>query len=284
MKKQTLESWIIEALTDDEKTGGCSVLALMHASGGVEKELHSVRLGNKQWTERDLAEMFRNKAQSYCQELPGVHFFVVLAFYGESTEPQARHPFRLQGELELGDLGTEAPDDRGIRQQNMRHQEAVLMTGYKMMALSSDNQNQMMGMLLKELIATRQQNGQLLEGLQSALLQKAQDVHAFRIEEMKLQHTNMLWEKGMNYLPSAANKLLGKEVFPTSTVDASLMEMVAKDLIANPDKIPVLQGTFSPDVWAAIVNRLHGIMSEKKKAEELAARVTKDGAADAEGA
>src|SRR5580692_8440731 len=129
-KHVTLEQWIREAMTDEDKEQPCSAFSLMHMSpnGNATKEVHSVQLAGKAWEAPKLAIFFQSKAEGYAQDLGGIHTFLLHAFYGE-PEPRATHPFKIiDGELSSGGASqytAESPDAKGLVQQLMRHLETT---------------------------------------------------------------------------------------------------------------------------------------------------------------
>lgn len=294
MKKQTLDSWIHEALVDDQKDGSCVAMTLVHIANGVPHEIYGMKFGNRQYDPTELANTFRHKAQGYCQELPGVQYFSLYAFYGKvdpdtgevrgSQEPQAKHPFRLQGEVEFeGGFTSEEPTERGMKQQGMRLTEQLVGGSFGMIRVTFENQNQLLDKMLRLQTVTMDQNQQLIQGLQAALLQKAQENHTYRLEELKAERTNEMISKGIGMLPGIANKVLGKEVFPESQVDSNLIEMIVKDLLAHPEKVPQLQSMFPQEVWAPVMTRMVDIANRLQKVQALNAKVTKAGEEDAAG-
>src|SRR5688572_15742380 len=98
---QTLKQWLDEAVGDKEKDGDLTMLSCVHMTGTVEKEVHTIRFGAKKWTTQELAELFQRKCKNHCSELSGVQQFMLLAFYGGRSEPEARKPFRIQGEADI---------------------------------------------------------------------------------------------------------------------------------------------------------------------------------------
>ena len=156
-RKQALADWIREALDDPDKEGPCTALSLVHVtgtSGGpFYEEIHTVKIGSKAYDPHALDKMFMHKAQSYAQELTGVQSFCLFAFYNNLSEPGAKHPLRISGELDFGGLATEGPTESGKTSQNMRLTEAIVQGSFRQNTVTFD-------MLIRTMDVVTRQNSQ----------------------------------------------------------------------------------------------------------------------------
>lgn len=262
-KRQSLESWIREALTDPEQDKPCSALGLVHNVGGTEREVYTVKLGNpaQKWTEQSLAEMFLHKAEGHSQDLPGVQTFTLLAFYGTS-EPGTSRPFTTRGVLDYDSWGltTEGPTEQGKTQQNMRLTEALVQGSFKQNAYTFDKLESLVGTLGGFATRTMKQNEELMDTIKVMVAEQATNRHAFQMEQLKMERENQLIAEGTKLLPSLANTLTGKQIFPQSNADSALIEKLAQSL--NEDQIRMLSQKLPADVWAMLGQRL---LQEMKK-------------------
>lgn len=273
--KQSLESWLIEAMTDEDKDATISAISLVHIVGehGSEREIHAVRFGTKVWKETDLAELFKGKAMSYCQDLPGSQLFCLNAYYGETKEPLARHPFRVSPSTELGGLGaltTEAPNETGVRQQSMRLTEALVQGAFRERALLMDNilrSNELLARHNQRLIEEQQH---MTESVRAMLLQQVTASHEMKLKELEQEQKTLLLSKASELLPSVLNSLSGKEIVPKESEDAALMRVIAAAL--KPEHVQLLNSTLPPEVMGPLANRLAEILQEKEKREAEAKR------------
>lgn len=272
MGRQSLESWLVEAMVDEEKPGKCAAISLVHivGEGGIEREIYAVRFGTKVWKETELAELFRHKANGYCQDIPGSQLFCLLAYYGESKEPLARHPFRVNPSTEIGGLGaltTEAPNETGQRQQNMRLAEALVQGAFRERALLIDQllrSNEILGRHNRQLIEEQQV---MTENYRALILANATTNHEFKMKELAAQQQGAMLQAAKEYLPVVVNALTGKEIIPNETVDSALLKLIASHI--TPDHVNTLASTLPPEVMGPLAKRLVDIRTdiEKKEAE-----------------
>jgi hypothetical protein len=250
--KQTLESWIHEAMTDGDKEHSISALSLVHMVGQAEREIHSTKFGSKQWTARDLAQLFRHKAESYCQDIPGVQSFCILAFYG-TDEDEARHPFMINGDTDLGGLSTESPDAKGMTQQGMRHIEAITQINLRGVAHNTDTAVRMNEMLLRMNADLMKENREGFALMKEVLAAQALNRHEFVMKEKQYERSTQERRKWLDYAPVLLNTVLGSEVFPQSSEDTTLIESIADSL--SEEDLMKLSSTLKPEVLGPIAAR-----------------------------
>lgn len=271
--KQTLSQWIEEALTDgdkiteDGKVKPCTGLVLHHfQSNGLEKEVHGVRLGARAYNAQDLGKLFEHKAQSFSQELPGVQQFVLYAFYGDDREPTARHPFKVRGEtLASEGLMTEGPDERGRTQQSMRLTEAIVQGSFRKDMHVFDT-------LVRSLEITSMD----ANTMRKDMLSMFQGMKELMIENLKLQYdrgkelqNRQLLGQLVGLAPALVNSIAGKDVFPQSSVDTNLVEMLAKSL--NPESAQALMRMLPPNVVAPLMGRIEEVLQQEVLKEKARA-------------
>lgn len=275
--KQTLSSWIREVLTDTEKEGPVKLIALCHMlSGGRDVELDSVKFGYKQWNPDELGKRFQGKAESYSQDLQGVQRFCLMAFFshkGEGSdemitdeEPKARHPFAISSvSYEDGGLDSEGPTPTGLVQQSMRHSEAAVQMGMRMMSVAFDNMAGMQRMLVEENRALRQENAEAINIIKAVILDKAANDKAAVIQQLQFQRDTEERKQWMHLIAPLANTILGHEIFPQGMVDVSLVEGIVESL--SPDDIKMLAAKIPPEKWGPFAQRAQKLL-ESKRIEE----------------
>lgn len=263
--KQSLSSWLVEAMTDEEKGKPISAISLVHVVGehGSEREVHAIRFGTKVWKETDLAELFMHKASSYCQDIPGSQLFMLLAYYG-SSEAQARHPFRVSPPTDLG-LATEPPTDVGVKQQSMRLTEALVQGAFRERALLMDNvfRNYELMSRHNERLMSEQQA--MAEQMRVMIIEKATLGHEQRMAELAEEQKKQLVEKGLELLPAVVNSLTGKEVVPQETADSALIKAVAHNI--KHEHVKALASVLPAEVMGPLAARLAQLLDEKEKKE-----------------
>jgi hypothetical protein len=261
LAKQALESWIHEALTDADKEKPCSAFRLVHMVGSGEREVHIPRLGSKQWLARDLAQLFRHKAESFCQEIAGVQTFCLLAYY-EKDEPEARHPFLINGDNDLHGLSTEGPDEKGLRMQGMRHLEALTQLNHRSIAHAIDTLANLNQSLMRENLEVRRENREGFTLVKELLAAQALNRHEFKMKELEFERSTEERKKWLDFAPSLVNTILGSEVFPQSTEDTSLLESIADSL--SEEDLMKLSSVLKPEVLGPIAARFEKHFKAKK--------------------
>ncbi len=278
MAKQTLESWIHEAMIDGDKDQAITGFNLAHVGSG-ETDIHHIKFGSKAWTPSEVSQLFRHKAEGFAQDLPGVQTFVVYAFYGKN-EPEAKHPFTVTGTLDTN-LMTESPDARGLTIQGMRHLEAGTQMAFRSLATSVDAQQRMIDSLIRDNLDTRRENRELIGILKDVVMTQAANNHDRKLKELEYERTTKERDKWIGFLPGLVNNILGKEVFPQGTEDTAHLQALA-DAMSEED-LKKLSGKVRPEQLGPIANRLKKYYEEKKVAEQndklLAAKTPEDDAA-----
>ena len=188
-KKQTLEQWIDEAMTDEEKGPKISAISLVHLKGQQELEIHSIAFGARKWTPKELSQIFRHKAETYSEEIPGVQTFNLQAFYG-GDEPRAWKPFTVNGAQDYnGGLSTEGPTPQGLVQQLMRHNEVQFQVYMRAQANLGTAQAQQVQALMDQNQSLQGTVKDFFDVLQKLLLERMTKSHDFRLKELEYQRS-----------------------------------------------------------------------------------------------
>lgn len=274
---QTLDQWIAEAASDTEKDGELSMLSLVHAKGISEQEIHTIKLGTgKKWTAKELGSIFKAKAQTYSQELAGVQLFYLLGFYGNRTEPQARRPFRENGQTDLLESmgGTEGPTSTGLTQQAMRHMEMVMQIAAKQTAMAFEAQQSMLSILSQSNNKLQGEVRDASEILMKLMLDRANNQHDHRMKELALERETSERRQLLQLAPALVNTITGKEVFPQETTDSALLNQIAESM--DPEKIQTLinSGIIPPQLLGLLSARMEKYLLEKTKKEQQIAKLT----------
>jgi len=267
-KKLALEDWIHEALTDDQKEG-CRQLSLVHVLGTpggiIHDEIDVVRLSPAQSNEpAAIGARFRHKAQVYAQELIGVQSFMILAFYGVNKEPEAKHPFMVNGETSFQGLATEGPTETGKLQQNMRLTEAIVQGSFRQNAMTFDMMMRTFDMMTRVNARMQETLDGAFERLYNERSDRLQDNNAFRLKE----NDRKLIEKMIDLAPSLINNMTGKDIFPQGTADEALLNAIADEL--DPQKIQLLQQVVPPKLWPLLATRFEAQLKKRIAAEQAA--------------
>lgn len=269
MARQTLQQWIHEALTDKDKPGKCTMLALIHRVGVREQEIHKTELGSRQWDVKELADMFRGKAENYAAELVGVQTFNLLAFYAGDPEPQAIKPFMVNGQEDFGGLATEGPTKDGLLQQMMRHTEAVMQISSKQVQQLIQTTVDLSTMVTKENVSLRTENREMFEMFKTMMMRDVENREAARLKELEFQRSTAERQKWLSFAPAIVNRLFGKEVVPESLEDTALIETLAEKLTED-DIRKLATAGISPEAWGPFAARMGALLQRKRLATEQA--------------
>ncbi len=269
MARQTLEQWIFEALNDQDKGQKCSGLGLIHRVGTNTQEIHSVEIGSRQWDVRELAMLFKGKADNYAAELVGVQTFNLLAFYGGSKEPQALKPFIVHGVEDFGGMATEGPTKDGLLQQMMRHTEAERQIGAKQVQGLIEMTMTLANTVVKENIALRGENRETFEMLKMMMMGQIENREAARLKELAFQRETAERHKWLSFAPAIVNRVFGKDVLPESLEDTALIEGLAEKLTEE-DFGKLARAGISPEVMGPFAARMAGILEKRRKAKDQA--------------
>lgn len=268
MAKQTLDQWIRDALVDPDKEGRCTSMALVHISGpnAAEKEIHTIRFGPKPHEPRELAALFRGKAESYAAETTGVQTFCVLAFYDNRSEPQARKPLMVHGENDYGGLATEPPTKEGQTMQGMRHMEAVIQLAFRQTQMLFDASNQTTKALLDQNRQLMQENRDSFEIVKELMIKQIEGQHQHEMQALQYQRTSAERAKWIGMAPALVNSLTGKNIFPQNAGDTALIETMMDSL--DEQTIQQLSTLIKPEVWAPLAARMAERFRQRREAAE----------------
>ena len=286
--RKTLDMWIREALSDPDKDAKCSMISLVHMVGSQEKEIHTTKFSpGKAWDEKELADMFRSKANGYAQDLPGIQTFQLLAFYGDKTVPQAFQPFTVNpGEqnAHLG-LGTEAPTETGKIQQMMRWNDQLLSQVYRRQAVLDEHSMRIIDRLATHNERLTHENQDAYTIVKEMLMEKALNEHNRKMELAKFERETGERRKWLSFAPVLVNTVLGREIFPQSTADTVLIETLADSV--TEDEIKMLSQFLKPEIAGPLAARMDAYMEKKLKEQaaikSIAALKSPDPEADAAG-
>jgi len=270
-RRQTLEQWIDECMTDEDKDGKISAFALVHLKGQSEQEIHAIKFGARKWTAKELALVFRHKAEGYAEELPGVQTFNLQAFYGRD-EPQAWKPFTVSGAHEYTGGATEAPTSQGLTQQLMRHNEVQFQTYSRGMAAMASASADLVRQVSEQNTSLQSQVSDLFSGLQRMLLDKMSNDHTGRMKELEYQRSTQERAKWFKLLPAIASNILGTDIIPQSTADSELLDAMAEAIDADGLKKLASSNIFPQELAGLLYARWHKGL--QKKREEQAERET----------
>lgn len=266
VKRKTLETWIHEALNDEDKDGACTALTLLHMIGQVSsQEIHTKRL-SAGGDPAALAAMFRGKAETFAQDQTTTQNFRVGAFYGDKQEPQAFFTFQVTPES-AASAGTvvDAPDGRGALAQAMRFNEIAMQIFMRNNQTIFEQQNRTIEMLGAREERLMRENHDAFDIVRDVIMARAHDDHESRMKELDREKSNKDREALMKFAPALTNQIFGREIFPQATADTSLINAIADHV--QPQHLQLLAQVLPNEVAAPLANRIASYLQEKQDAE-----------------
>ena len=272
---QSTQGWIKDAIEQKRPEGMCVAIAVCHMQGAIAKEIYTYHMDGL-GTPKSIDALLKGKAESYCAELQGVQSCCLQAFYGDENEPKDTRPFMITPSLTYGanGLSTEAPTEKGMRQQEMRHNEALMQAGVGAMSRAFEYMSKMVEMSMKQQEMMAQHNHQLREeNIDAINVVKEMTmtlVDSRHEKEMKqLEHVRESEErkKWLSMAPMLINTILGRSVFPDGNADTALVETIAESL--DEESVMKIAGVLKPEMMGPLMARFEGIIKKKKEKQAL---------------
>lgn len=273
-KKTSLEQWIREVRCDIDKET-IRVIQLVHKVGTTDTEVYSKRIVPAA-TDKDLAEMFYAKAETYAQDLTGMQLFGLLVYYGENKDSEGRIPFTIKGKLDFSEEGnaTEGPDEKGIRQQVMRHTEMLAQGYFKGLSTLFNQQQAMIVELGVQNKILSNENREALGIVKEVMLTEATRRAENKMAMLKFERETAERQKWLKILPAVANNVLGREIFPRDLEDTALVEAVIEKL--GDDDMKKLSMVLPSEILAPFASRAQKYWKEQRAITEEAKRLAEE--------
>jgi hypothetical protein len=266
-KRITLAEWIQKTLQNADNTKPCTALALTHVDGNRKEEVIAKELvPNVPQDFEALANFFEEYACNFTQDIPGIHVFHLISFYGSKT-PGPYLPFTTErGQLTGGSdstfLNAHDASEKGLLQQLMKHNDSMAQT---------------LLMLTQSVTATAVQREQMYHEDQAAFVAILRDVfltqkkeaHDMRMDELRLQMENEKSRMFMKALPSMVNAAAGAPIIPTDFSDTQLVDMIASKIGPEELQLMVQLGKINEQQAAMLTARFQKTKEEEEKTRRL---------------
>jgi hypothetical protein len=245
--------------------------------GAQKTELHTCKLnkGGKILSAKEYAELLRGKADAFAQDLPGTQTFQLMAFYEGSAEPQAYQPFMAGQNLDPQAKGllTEPATPEGQKGQQMRWAEGLLSQVYQRQAVMDNHSMAMITRLGEMVEKLTDDNHQAFEVVKTMMMEKISQDREHEFKVLQYERATGERKKWLGFAPALVNTVLGKEVFPQSVEDTSLVESIADSL--TEDQVMQLGAVLKPEIMGPLASRMQKFMMKKAKEKELAEHAVK---------
>jgi hypothetical protein len=265
-RRVTLEQWLIEAMSDDDKGGPCTAVSLVFCrpGNGSHQEIHTKQV-KPPMNAKSLADFFMNKATAYAQDLPGIQTFKVLCFYG-SDQPQAEHPFTLiDGEINAGDninYTKHEPTEKGLMGMLMKHVE---VTNSLLMQISQT-------VTVQAVIREKELRSELTEAhviLRDVFMDLNKQTHANNMEVERFKRETEERRMLGKALPSAINYIAGRDVMPQQLADSEILDAMAEKVKPEHLGILVQMKILTQEQATLLAARFTKTLEERAKEQQL---------------
>lgn len=265
MARQTLDQWIRDAILDDTKDGKCTAMTLVHIANQNERELHTIKFGGRAWEPKELASLFRGKAEAYAADIVGAQTFNVLAFYADRSEAQNRKPFIVQGEHDMSHT-TEPPTKEGQLMQGMRHMEAVMQMAFTQTRMLFESSNAMLTILATQNAKLASENRDAFEIVKDMMIKQVERDDERIMKRLTYQRQTEERSHWMSLVPALVNSFVGKEIIPQNLSDSKLIDAMIESL--TEEDIGQLSQIIRPEIWAPLAGRMKDALQRKRLKEE----------------
>lgn len=273
--RKSLDNWLNEVLDDPEQEAKASRVVLMHMIGQQSEEHYAIKVKPGKMTPKAYADLLRDKAETYSAELPGIQTFGVWVFYGEAQNPGQKYIFLVNNsQPNPGDLATEGPHGQGLVQQAMRHTEQILQQTYAKQNALDSVMNRMVETLGTRLHESESENREMFKIMCEVIREKVMDSHTREMEIRKLQSSAVMKERLLEMAPALLNQVTGKEIFPQSTVDTTILKKIA--LSIEPEALQGIIGSGAikdPALLGLLMDRFTQIQKEENERQARIAAI-----------
>jgi hypothetical protein len=190
-------------------------------------------------------------------------------FYNKSTSHGAKQVFVVRGQEDLGGLGSDSPDGKGVIQQGMRHTEIALGMALRHQKEVNDQMLTMFKLVGEQNATLLKENIDAMTVVKEIMMTKATEDResAMALEEYRRKTKER--ERMLQLAPALANQVFGREIFPQSTADTAIIESIADSL--DHDQLAKLASILKPEQAALLAPRIEKAINDKAAAAQLEA-------------
>ena len=273
MSEQSIKSWLIETLGED-RPDKCSKICILHEQvSGVCSEITTIKFGGQTVQADLLTKRIVSECKNYINAADSPQVFWLHAFYADDIEVGRKISFRASPPVENNTM-TEPPTKTGMVRQAMRHTEFLFQMHTRQETGIIGHYERLLDKSMKLNAQLMEENHDAIAAMKQVYIEQAEGDHAKEMERLKFERSSHERKKLLGYLPGLVNQLLGEEVFPSSTVDSTIIETIAENLTEEKAKklVPMLQEILEPEQFALVGKRIADMMEEKRNAKLLAER------------
>lgn len=265
---RSLETWLRQQIFRERKTPLEKFVLRSALPGNKGQEVEEFTTPDGGWN-GDQIPALRDEILGRAQDdtnSSGVklqRFILVALEMGENTGP--RFPFRIRGEEEEEGDGEEAPSEKGIISQLMRHNEVMMRTmtqGQKQLIDTLTRQNQILADQNQMLMQKQVEGFQAIEEARGNQHQREMELLAVGgAEERKTAATQSAIKKIDTLLPLVMTKLTGGKLLTSGQSKA--LEAFTNSL--TPSQAEQIGGMLSPEQQILFLKMVEEQKKEEKK-------------------
>lgn len=200
---------------------------------------------------------------------PTIQRYTLFSFCKGAQQPSGRFIFRLRGQSDLDlddEAGEDAPTNKGLLQQLMRHNEATnraLMQGM----------TGMMGIMTRQLESVNQVNEKLIrertdmfETLESARSTQSERDTQLMLVSGEQERKDKAFEKLMGLVPVVINRMIGAKVMPGDANDPLMLMLDPLISGMSQEQFQGITATLKPEQQLMFFEILKTIQARKNGA------------------
>jgi len=275
INRKKLETFIRRQLVTGAEDNPVYRMTLRHAMGGNKAAVVVDLEVSPNHSYMELASRFEEAATDDAEGLGGLQSYVLASYYTSYPEKiRERFSFRLSVQTEDDDVvdQTEAPTERGIVQQLMRHNEANARVMTMGMAEVVRQQNRMIERIANQNDSLMDKHFNVLDLYEKMMMaESGREIEKLRVTS-EIQRTETVVEKFLQLAPAVVNRLGGKKMLPEKASPAEMMVMSFVQSL-RPDQMGEILTKLDPEqqmiIMELIQNQQAREDSDKAEAKKL---------------
>lgn len=276
LDRKKLENWVKRQLLMSSEENPVCRITLRHAMGGNKAATVKDMEVSPHDSALDITTQLHEAANDDAEGLGGLQSYVIASYFmAVPDKVRERLSFRLAVETDGDDEinQTEAPTERGLTQQLMRHNEAnarVMTMGMGEVVRQQNRMIERQATMIENFMDKHMGLLELQEKMMTASDQR--DIAKMQVVS-KISREDAALEKFMELAPIVVNRFMGQKML---TEEATPTEMMLADFAKSltPQQMEVMMKTLTPEQSLKMIEfiSLQQKRDEEKEKKRLAAK------------
>lgn len=276
LDRKKLENWVKRQLLMSSEENPVCRITLRHAMGGNKAATVKDMEVSPHDSALDITTQLHEAANDDAEGLGGLQSYVIASYFmAVPDKVRERLSFRLAVETDGDDEinQTEAPTERGLTQQLMRHNEAnarVMTMGMGEVVRQQNRMIERQATMIENFMDKHMGLLELQEKMMTASDQR--DIAKMQVVS-KISREDAALEKFMELAPIVVNRFMGQKMLKE---DATPTEMMLADFAKSltPQQMEVMMKTLTPEQSLKMIEfiSLQQKRDEEKEKKRLAAK------------